>query len=448
MSSSSSTAPPSSSSSSSSSSDAPPSFWTAIPPANAEEIRAAQDRLTNAEFWVRHYQNLLGNANNDLKYAKNCLRDAHEEEKEARRAFRSEEATRKQTSRPFGVPPRGMTKAELELNVVRLKAQCEPAAASLALAKTALDAAEVANATVVPQLTEALKIAQDALTAAQAEFTRITLVKSPVGDKGWGEGGGTTTTTTTTNSQMRKGAGNVGRKRLTEIAALYPDTTTKKALGVDALLWVEPFEMLSLSDRSHARRVTVNGRDLVAKIVDFHGVPKHYKEWPKELLYNLEWNEVRAYHHLKALQGLVVPQFLYHGSDLNQLWATAVTTYGGVSLRSLVGGEEGRVPLPPGTKSRTLAALRAIHDKGVIHGDVALRNVVRRERDGAVLWVDLENALIRGEDLNEEEFVRRTKEEEAELQALLYDVPESEAEESDAEPIAKRLRPRYTLRRP
>ena len=200
---------------------------------------------------------------------------------------------------------------------------------------------------------------------------------------------------------------------------LYPDTTTAEALGVPALLWIQPFEMLSLSDKSHARRVKVNGRDLVAKIVDFYGTPGH-TEWSQQDLYELEWNEVRAYHHLLALQGTVVPQFLYHGSDLNHLWATAVTSYEGVSLARIVndGGQ-----LPAGARTRTLDALRALHAAGLLHGDVALRNAVWRERDGAVLWVDFERAEIKGADVDEAEFGERALCEEKVALNMFKDVP-------------------------
>ena len=68
---------------------------------------------------------------------------------------------------------------------------------------------------------------------------------------------------------------------------LYPDTTTAEALGIRALLWVQPFQMLSLSEKSHTRRVLVNGRDLVVKIVDYYRTPSH-TEWSQEDLYELE----------------------------------------------------------------------------------------------------------------------------------------------------------------
>ena len=232
-----------------------------------------------------------------------------------------------------------------------------------------------------------------------------------VGDESAASGGGNTAS----SSHGRGGPPQ-------ELAALYPDTTTTDALGIDALLYVRPFQLLWETDKSSARRVTVNGRDLVAKIVDFHGTPRH-TEWDAETLYELEWNEVRGYHALKSLQGRFVPEFLYHGSDLNQLWATAVTTYEGVSLEQLAERRGGK--LPAGVKARAVESLRALHSAGVTHGDVALRNAVWRERDGAVLWVDLERSkLARGDFADAAAFAREAQQEVAWVEELLAGVGE------------------------
>jgi len=58
-----------------------------------------------------------------------------------------------------------------------------------------------------------------------------------------------------------------------------------------------------------------------------------------------------------------------------------------------------------GSPDFAVPALRALHAAGVVHGDAALRNAVWRVRgssgssgsgDGAVLWLDLEMASLRG----------------------------------------------------
>jgi tRNA A-37 threonylcarbamoyl transferase component Bud32 len=243
-------------------------------------------------------------------------------------------------------------------------------------------------------------------------------------DKDKSAGGKQSAPHTTSTSAGNAGGGAAGdnggsAKGKSKKAPLDPDTTTTEALGIDAIIFVRPFELLSKSSKSHTRRVTVNGRDLVAKIVDFHGTPKH-SEWSAETLYELEQNEVRTYRHLKAVQGRLVPEFLYHGSDFNFMWATAVTTYEGKSLDDVA--EEGGF-LNEEVKAKALAGLRELHALGVVHGDLALRNAVWRERDGAVLWLDFEMARVRGKGVPADEFASLAEQEEAELQVLLDGVP-------------------------
>ena len=45
-------------------------------------------------------------------------------------------------------------------------------------------------------------------------------------------------------------------------------------------------------------------------------------------------------------------------------------------------------------KAKARRSLIRLHSLGVIHGDVALRNILFRETDGAVLWIDFEFASI------------------------------------------------------
>jgi len=78
-----------------------------------------------------------------------------------------------------------------------------------------------------------------------------------------------------------------------------------------------------------------------------------------------------------------------HRSGFGPLWTT-ITTYEGESLDRLAAA--GR--LDADTVERANAALQSVHGAGVLHGDVALCNAVRRERDGAVLWVDFQRAVL------------------------------------------------------
>ena len=85
-------------------------------------------------------------------------------------------------------------------------------------------------------------------------------------------------------------------------------------------------------------------------------------------------NEVRAYGVLgeRGAQGLLVPRFVFRGPDLAFMWAV-VTSYEGVSLQGIVDAAGG---LPRELKAKAAEALRALHDIGVVHGDVELRNAV------------------------------------------------------------------------
>ena len=164
------------------------------------------------------------------------------------------------------------------------------------------------------------------------------------------------------------------------------ETTTLTALGVTSLTLLDDFKVLGHTEKSHTRRLTVNGRDIVAKLVDFHGVPKH-SDFSERDLYDLEMNEVRIYDHLREVQGKLIPTFLYHGMDFNSIWATAVTTYEGEPLS--------KMKITSEIRAAAVASLREIHALGVLHGDIALRNAVWNNK--RVVWVDLELSSLRGE---------------------------------------------------
>ena len=74
-----------------------------------------------------------------------------------------------------------------------------------------------------------------------------------------------------------------------------------------------------------------------------------------------------------------------------------VTTYEGVSLSSIAKKKGG---LTSTIKDKARASLRELHANGVVHGDPALRNVLWRERDQSVIWVDFELATVGGENFH------------------------------------------------
>ena len=140
-------------------------------------------------------------------------------------------------------------------------------------------------------------------------------------------------------------------------------------------------------------------------------------------------NEVGVYHFLgheagaggAQVQGEVVPKFLMRGPDVGFIWAVA-TSYEGVSLETLQSQAEAKgEELAGEIQERALGALAALHRCGVLHAQVELRHAVWREKDGAVLWVDLAESRIRGRDFvgREAEFVWEAEREMSGLRGLL-----------------------------
>ena len=200
-------------------------------------------------------------------------------------------------------------------------------------------------------------------------------------------GGSASSGTGASGATTESSNGAKGPQQMDEVSEAYPEMTTEEAMGITALSLIEPFEVLGNTDKSHTRRIQVNGNDIVAKFVDFLGAPKH-SEFSIQDLYDLEWNEVRVYHFLRqhGAQGRLVPRFLYHGSDFNHIWATAVTTYEGESLAAL----QKRDRLTAEMHLQARSSLVELHSLGVLHGDVALRNALWRPSDRRVVWVDFE----------------------------------------------------------
>ena len=88
-------------------------------------------------------------------------------------------------------------------------------------------------------------------------------------------------------------------------------------------------------------------------------------------------------------------------NDVAMLWVT-VTSYEGVSAARLK--QSGTLDQAALDEIRISArqALQRIHEQGVLHGDVAPRNALFRERDGKVLWIDFQSAKVFNDSLEEE----------------------------------------------
>ena len=159
-------------------------------------------------------------------------------------------------------------------------------------------------------------------------------------------------------------------------------------------------------------RKTIRGVDVACKVLRIGERAGGEEEWC-EVLKELR-REAEAYARLRPLQGVRVPRFLTTVGYLGGCVQILATEYAGVSLEEFVDEEKERVPRE--LAAAALAALDAVHARGVLHGDVALRNfVVRRESDGAVLLLDFGFAVFREEVPREDEWLERVRAERVSL---------------------------------
>ena len=124
---------------------------------------------------------------------------------------------------------------------------------------------------------------------------------------------------------------------------------------------------------------------------------------------------MRVYARLKSLQGDIIPKFIFCGSDFNFLFVF-VTTYEGESLKDDDDGvAKEKVDETFVFKARD--AIICLHQQGVIHGDVAKRNILQR-KDGKAIWIDFELSKLKEDFENEEEFKQACEEEVEKFDAL------------------------------
>jgi tRNA A-37 threonylcarbamoyl transferase component Bud32 len=197
-------------------------------------------------------------------------------------------------------------------------------------------------------------------------------------------------------------------------------TTTQKMLGVQSLSVHAKKDsiMISSSEKACTFRYRGQGKDLAWRQIDIYGLPKHYSEYSLDVLADMTTREIEAYVHLRSVWGELVPHFVYFGNDFAMLWAF-VTTYEGVSLRTI---EKESGGLTQSTKNEARSALAQLHALGVIHGQAVPRNVLRRETDGRIIWIDFESSTLL-QDIDKNEFTRLAEREllafESELASIL-----------------------------
>ena len=171
-------------------------------------------------------------------------------------------------------------------------------------------------------------------------------------------------------------------------------------------------------------RQTMNGCDLVLKVVSedikepegMYPLDREDLNNPDTLIAEMR-KEARVYDRLRELQGAEIPRLLFEGPMLQWYFHGLATSYAGRCVQEVDPKE-----LTSDFASEALAALDKVHALGVVHGDVALRNLLVGE-DGHPVIIDFGMALVVGEDVDEEEAHWRMKEErdklEQELRALL-----------------------------
>jgi hypothetical protein len=238
-----------------------------------------------------------------------------------------------------------------------------------------------------------------------------------------GGGSSASPTTTTTTS----GGGGINRRSMgAELDGIIcQDVPIQDSIdsqfGQDGpLAFRSDSTLLDTSDKSATYRATLNGQDLVWKLVDFRGI-KNVGGFTWRGAFTMMENEVKTYHYLgcRGVQGKLIPRFIQRGPDVGYFWVT-MTSYEGVSLEVLVERDGG---LDLSTMMRARESLRALHALGVLHNDVELRNVVKREgSDDAVLWVDFELARIRKPEDDAGWFESQAQQEMARLEDLFKDV--------------------------
>ena len=110
--------------------------------------------------------------------------------------------------------------------------------------------------------------------------------------------------------------------------------------------------------------------------------------------------ELAAYSRLVDLQGKALPRLLLHGVfEYTGAFFLALSDEGD-DLEAVVASDPaGAAPDPAGLsesqRSGMLTALRLMHSKGVLHGDIRLANFLSG-RDGVVKAADLERASFEG----------------------------------------------------
>jgi len=113
--------------------------------------------------------------------------------------------------------------------------------------------------------------------------------------------------------------------------------------------------------------------------------------------------EVDVYNRLRSLQGKTIPTLLWYGELISGMADALVTEYSGERLPELRSPEQ---------IENALTALHSLHENGVLHGDVALRNFVCKKNNVRIL--DFGFSMFR-EELSDTDWKEGVKKENASL---------------------------------
>jgi hypothetical protein len=152
-------------------------------------------------------------------------------------------------------------------------------------------------------------------------------------------------------------------------------------------------------------RKTLQGRDVVVKTLPYV-LEREELEGPVIALRDEMEREVEAYERLAELQGSRVPKLLWSGAIVEGMADALATEFAGVPVEEAdLGGRAARV-----VEEDAVAALRELHVRGVLHGDVADRNVLWNEERECAVLIDLGFAKF-DEEMSASEFEERAEEE-------------------------------------
>lgn len=151
-------------------------------------------------------------------------------------------------------------------------------------------------------------------------------------------------------------------------------------------------------------RKTLQGQDAIVKVLAFT-LDREAKDDPSPTDLRLELEqEARIYRKLGDLQGIMIPKLLWYGEIVEALIDALVTEFAGTQLPT-------NCPLE--FKSAAMDVLDAVHARGVLHGDIARRNLVVGN-DGRPRLLDFGLAVFRGDAEDNDETWRMRQLEERE----------------------------------